>query len=154
MGRTRFSGPVKSTGGFEIGAAASGATPETDTTIIDSSGGLYQAGTKITANATELNYLDGAAGAVVAGIVAGYKIARGSTSVTGTADITTELSTVVQAVVSLQDDVSLEAFAVSVINGGTAGHITAKVWKPTSSTDCTPAAATVAKTVRWIAIGT
>ena len=60
MGRTRFSGPIKSTGGFEIGAAASGFTAETDTTVIDSDGYLYQAGTKITATAAELNKLDGA----------------------------------------------------------------------------------------------
>ena len=91
---------------------------------------------------------------LIRGVGDGYKIARGSTSVTGTADITTGLATVVQAVVSLQDDVSLEANGTSVVNGSTAGHITVKVWKPTSSSDCTPAAATVAKTVRWIAIGT
>ena len=46
MGRTRFSGPVKASSGFEIGAAASGMTAETNTTVIDSDGYLYQAGTK------------------------------------------------------------------------------------------------------------
>jgi hypothetical protein len=55
MGRTRFSGPVKSTGGFEIGVAADGMTAETNTIIIDSDGALYQAGTEITATAGELN---------------------------------------------------------------------------------------------------
>ncbi len=59
MGRVRYSGPVKSTGGFEIGAAASGFTGETNTTAIDSDGYLYQAGTKVTASASELNTLDG-----------------------------------------------------------------------------------------------
>ena len=56
MGRTRFSGPVKSTGGFEVGAE--GGSP-VNTTIIDSSGNLYQAGTLVTATAAELNILDG-----------------------------------------------------------------------------------------------
>ena len=40
MGRVRNSGPIKSTGGFEVGAAASGMTPETNTAIIDSSGNI------------------------------------------------------------------------------------------------------------------
>ncbi|MCK4328791.1 hypothetical protein KAX02_03005 [candidate division WOR-3 bacterium] len=52
MGRTRFSGPIKSTDGFEIGPVG------TNTPIIDSSGNLYQAGTLITATAAELNQLD------------------------------------------------------------------------------------------------
>lgn len=55
MGRTRFSGPVKSTNGFEIGVAAEGMTPETNTLIIDNDGNLYHAGTQITASADELN---------------------------------------------------------------------------------------------------
>ena len=55
MGRMRHSGPMKSVGGFEIGAAASGWTAETNTTAVDSSGNLYQAGTQITATAAELN---------------------------------------------------------------------------------------------------
>jgi hypothetical protein len=55
MGRTRFSGPVKSTGGFEIGTAASGFTAETNTTVADSSGNLFQAGTQINATAAEMN---------------------------------------------------------------------------------------------------
>ena len=118
----------------DIAAGAVGTSELADSAITDA---------KINSSAT-----------VIKGLASGYKIARGSTSVTGTADITTGLATVVQAVVSLQDDVSLDAIATSVVNGGTAGHITAKVWKPTSSSDCTPIAATVAKTVRWIAIGT
>ena len=55
MGRLRHSGPIKSTGGFEVGAAADGFTAETNTTIIDSSGNLYHAGTQITASAGEIN---------------------------------------------------------------------------------------------------
>lgn len=38
MGRTRFSGPVKATSGFEVGAAASGGTAETNTPVINSTG--------------------------------------------------------------------------------------------------------------------
>lgn len=40
MGRVRFSGPIKSVGGFEIGVAADGMTAETNTEVISSSGEL------------------------------------------------------------------------------------------------------------------
>ena len=90
----------------------------------------------------------------IIGIAAGYKIARGETSVTGTADIAAGLATVVQVVACLENDVALDGAWVSVADSATAGNIILKVWKPTSATDCTPIAATVAKSVRWIAIGT
>lgn len=91
---------------------------------------------------------------VVIGVGAGYRLARGETAVTGTADIATGLATVVQAVACLETDPSLEAFEVSVADSGVAGNIILKVWKPTGAADCTPLAATVAKSVRWIAVGT
>jgi len=43
---------------------------------------------------------------------------------------------------------------VTVAESGTAGNVILKVWKATSAADCIPIATTVAKTVRWIAIGT
>ena len=86
--------------------------------------------------------------------VAGYKVARGETAVTGTADIATGLVTVVQCVAVLEDDVSLDGMWVSVADSVTEGNVILKVWKPTAAADCTPIAATVAKTVRWIATGT
>lgn len=52
MGRTRFSGPIKSTGGFEVGAAADGMTAETNTEVIDSSGNIYSV------TSSELAFLD------------------------------------------------------------------------------------------------
>lgn len=60
MGRTRYSGPVKSTGGFEIGAVG------TNTTIIDSSGNLYQAGTVINSTAAEIDRVADKSASVVA----------------------------------------------------------------------------------------
>ena len=88
------------------------------------------------------------------GIAPGFKLARGETSVTGSADISTGLTTVVQAIACLKDDAALSGDCVTVAASETAGNIVLKVWKRTGSGDCTPAAATVAKTVRWIAIGT
>lgn len=40
MGRVRNSGPIKSVGGFEVGAAASGMTAEVNTEVISSAGEL------------------------------------------------------------------------------------------------------------------
>jgi len=90
----------------------------------------------------------------IIGVAAGYKIARGETVVTGTADIATGLTTVVQAVACLEADPSLNAHLVSVADSGVGGNITLKVWKPTGAADCTPIASTTATSVRWIAVGT
>lgn len=111
---------------------------------IESGGALKVSGTDKTATLS----------AAIVGAAAGYKIARGETSVTGTADIATGLATVVQAVACLEDDIALTAAWVSVADSATPGNIVLKVWKPTGSADCTPTAATTAKSVRWIAIGT
>ena len=90
----------------------------------------------------------------VIGVGSGYKIARGKTSVTGEADIATGLTTVVQAIACLEDDATLDGDCVTVADSATAGNIVLKVWKRTGAADCTPAAATDPKSVRWIAIGT
>ena len=67
MGRTRFSGPVKSTDGFEVGAAASGMTAETNTKIIGSGANLFPDATM-----TEGTGRSGATGEVVKHAI--YKI--------------------------------------------------------------------------------
>ena len=94
--------------------------------------------------------------AAVAGAASGYKLARGSASITGATggDIVTGLTTVVALAASLGEDSSLAGNHVSATLGGTAGHITLKVWKPTATGDCTPILATAAKTVNWVAVGT
>lgn len=85
-------------------------------------------------------------------------LARGVTAVTGTNDLTTGLATVVACTATLQEDAALTGEFVTVSiqtqSGGTAGHVTLKVWKPTASGDVTPIAATVAKNVGWICAGT
>lgn len=93
-------------------------------------------------------------GTVAAGVEAGYKVARGVASVTGTLDVATGLSTVVAAVACLRDDPSTGGLWASVTNASTPGTITLKVWKPTAANDVTPVAATAAKVVQWIAVGT
>jgi hypothetical protein len=88
----------------------------------------------------------------VAGAAAGYKLARGVSAITGTGTVSHGLATVVAVMATLKDDVSLAGNEVSAAVSGTT--VTLKVWKPTSNTDCTPIAATAAKNVHWLVIGT
>lgn len=91
----------------------------------------------------------------VSGITAGYKVARGVTAVTGSSTIVTAthgLASVVSITANLGVDASIDANDVTTAISGTS--IVLKVWKPTSTANPTPIAATVAKNVYWIAVGT
>jgi hypothetical protein len=90
-------------------------------------------------------------GGAVAGIAAGYKIARGVAAVTGTLGIVTGLTTIIAASVTLAEDAAITGDAVSYTFSG--GTLTAKVWKRTATGDCTPIAATAAKNIGWLAVG-
>lgn len=92
------------------------------------------------------------------GVAAGYKIARGFDAVTGTLDKTTGLATVVSCTANLGEDAALTGAFMTILiptqSGGTAGHVTLKVWKPTASNDVTPIPSSGAKNVSWICVGT
>lgn len=96
----------------------------------------------------------------IAGVGAGYKVARGmATTASASDDINTGLASVVAAVAVLEDAPSLATLWVQAVVGNqagapAAGHILLKSWKPTAANDVTPLAATAfAKKVSWIAIG-
>jgi hypothetical protein len=87
----------------------------------------------------------------------GRKIARGVTSVTGSAThIATGLSQVEDVLVSIKRSTApaLEVALATWGLGGAAGQITLSCWKPTAANDCTLIAATTAVDVEWLAIGT
>ena len=112
---------------------------------IESGGALKIAGTDKTAILA----------AAIPGVASGYKLARGNESFTGTATVTSGLTTVVSAVAILSQNVSADCLFVSVSiptqTGGDAGKFTIKGWKDATS----PAASTETGTaVSWIAIGT
>lgn len=91
--------------------------------------------------------------------VGAYKIARGVASITGSGTVVTGLATVVAIIATLQDDAALTGNSVTASIGDqngapAAGSVNLKVWKPTASGDCTPIAATAAKSVNWVAVGT
>lgn len=101
----------------------------------------------------------------VAGVAAGYKLARGiRTQVAASDTVVTGLATVVAATVSFASvGPTVKQMWVSATIGdqaGTpaAGSILIKTWKPTNNTnDSTPTAATDftdSATVAWIAVGT
>lgn len=92
---------------------------------------------------------------LVATLLAGKKVAWGVTAVTGTQDIATGLATVEAVVVSASSDPDGTALAsVSGVITGAAGHFTAKCWKITAADNGALIAATAAKNVSWIAMGT
>lgn len=117
----------------------------------------------VTATAAELNILDGVTktatqiNALVIGVAGGYKLARGSKVVTGTASKATGLTTMVGYAVSARADTATKANTAVVVSGeigSTAGNIKIYRWKHTSAGTTTLIAATSAGTVDWLAVGT
>lgn len=130
------------------------AIPSDGSLDIESGGALKLAGTDKTAA------LAAAVAAPVAGVAAGYKVARGVAAITGSGTVVTGLTTVVAVVATAQDDLDGDALAgVSATIGdqaGTpaAGSVILKCWKNNADGDATMVAASAAKNVNWIAIGT
>ena len=98
--------------------------------------------------------------ALISGVAAGYKVARGVAAVTGTATVVTGLATVVAVTATAQDDLDGDTLAgVSASIGDqagapAAGSVYLKAWKNNADGDATMVAANAAKNVNWIAIGT
>ena len=124
-------------------------------------------GVEVTADAAELNKLDGLTkttdqmNKLVGGVAADYKIARGvHTTVAASDTVVTGLATVVAVVATLESDPVLDPLLVTASIGNqsgapAAGSVLIKTWQPTAANDVTPIAATTfGKKVNWIAIGT
>lgn len=98
--------------------------------------------------------------AIVAGVAAGYKIARGVEAVTGTATVVTGLSSVAAVFAVPQDDpdgVALVAASATIgdqAGAPAAGSVILKAWKVTATGNATLIAATAPKNINWVAIGT
>jgi hypothetical protein len=124
------------------------------------------AGVEVTASAAEINAMDGVTKSaaeinlLVAGVAAGYKIARGVATIDAASkDIATGLTSVVAVVCSLVGDPSMTHMLSTATVGDqagapAAGSIRIKSWKPTAVDNATPIAATSTfANVAWIAIG-
>lgn len=96
----------------------------------------------------------------IAGIAAGYKVARGVAAITGTGTVVTGLATVVAVIATSQDDLDGTTLAgVSATIGNqsgapAAGSVILKAWKITAADNGALIAATAAKNINWVAIGT
>lgn len=114
---------------------------------------LKKAGVEITKTGAEINLL-------VAGVAAGYKIARGVAAITGSGTVVTGLATVVAVIATPQSDpdgVALAAVSATIgdqAGAPAAGSVILKAWKVTAVDNATLIAATAAKNINWIAIGT
>jgi hypothetical protein len=149
-------GTIVATGATVAGFAGTTLTPD-NTTLVDVAGGGTTIGVK-TGGVDTTQLAAGVQASLVkadnsvAGVAAGYKVARGyQASVTGTATIATGLTTVVTVVASLDDDPKvalLSAYVVSATKSASAGSIVVKCW------DSAGSAATAAAKVNWVAIGT
>lgn len=95
----------------------------------------------------------------IAGVAAGYKVARGQhTSVAASDTIETGLATVVAAVANLDDDPVDGVMEVTCSIGNqagapAAGSILIKGWKRTDADETPIAATTFGKKINWIAFG-
>lgn len=116
---------------------------------IEAGTGYFKIGSvAVTRTATQMNLL-------LQSTTAGYKLARGTASVTTSAETATGLATVIAAVATLIDDPNVTANQVTVAASTTAGNILLKIWQPTATDNATPAAATKTNVaVQWCAVGT
>lgn len=128
---------------------------------------LEMGGVPVTADAADLNKLDDVArsaaemNALVQGVAAGYKLARGQHETVAAVDtVVTGLATVVAVLAVLDDDPGLDPLFVTASIGDqagapAAGSVYIKSWQATAANDVSPIAATTfAKKVNWVAIGT
>jgi len=135
-------------GDFTVAAGQWTATAATFN--FNASTGLEIGGTAVSKTAAQIN-------ALVIGVAGGYKLARGSSAVTGSASINTGLTTVVDfCAVPYADSAAKANYAVtvSIADAVAAGYIKVYRWKHTSAGTTTLVAATTAGTINWIAVGT
>lgn len=135
---------IQKRSGGNLLAVASGGTIEVET------GGVVSFnGTDVTAA------LAAAIATPVAGVAAGYLLARGESTLDGSnaTPITTGLTTVIAFVAILKGSVAPgvgTCCLTSVISSGTANVY---AWKPTGAGDCTLIASTGTESFYWIAVG-
>lgn len=112
---------------------------------------------------SDLTSTAGGVANAVAGVAAGYKVARGVHQQAAASDtVVTGLTTVVAVVASWRDTPTLKQMFITATIGdqaGTpaAGSVLIKTFKPTANNDVTPTAATDftdALSIDWIAVGT
>ncbi len=149
---TTYQTKIQERNGGDLLAVASGGTLDIET------------GGKLTFNDVDKTAALAAATATpVAGVAAGYKVARGIAAITGSGTVVTGLATVVAVFATAADNLDGDTLAgVSASIGDqaglpAAGSVYLKAWKVTTggaSGNPTLIAASVAKNINWVAVGT
>lgn len=136
-----------------------GAGTDTINSVATATGVAQAAGTIVTYRCTAAGNWRSNAPTGVSGVGAAYKIARGVTALDGSnpTPVTTGLSTVVAAIVSLEGTAApglgTSTLTVDSTNYST-GALSVYAWKPTSISNPTLIASTGTENFEWIAIGT
>lgn len=92
--------------------------------------------------------------AIVVGVAAGYKIARGTASVTGNTAINTGLATLVSVGLNIVGVLTSSASALSWSALASTGYFSAFVYANPTATNVAPAQSVQATVVSWSAQGT
>lgn len=126
------------------------ANKRVDTLVIAASGLKIGtgAGTAMTKSAAEIN-------ALVGGVAAGYKLARGNQAATASATIATGLTTITGFAVAPVGATATKINACSAVSASaSSGNLSVYRWKVGGPSTTTLKAASVAGTVSWVAVGT
>jgi hypothetical protein len=152
----RYSDALLTPGAVLYLAETAGGLSSTPTTADDE--GVAQAIDSSNIRLTKGISGSGAGAAGVAGVAAGYKIARGSQALGGTnpTTVVTGLATVVAFVATLNATAApgLGTTTLTSHNNATPGSQDVYAWKPTSNANPTLIASTGTENFDWIAIGT
>lgn len=97
-------------------------------------------------------------GSAVAGVAAGYIVARGETALDGgnPTPVATGLGTVIAFVATLKGTAApgVGTSTLTANIAGAAGNVNVYAWKPTSNADPTLVASTGTESFYWVAVGT
>jgi len=133
--------------GFHIGSGGTQTVENGGTLNIANGGKLKIAGVDVTA---------GAGGSNVAGVAAGYKIARGETALGGSnpTAVTTGLATITGCSLTMKATAAPGVGTSVVTYCSSSGTMNMYGWKVTATGDATLIASTGTETIGWVCVGT
>ncbi len=126
-----------------------------DALVVKSGGQItLETGAKLNVNGADVTAAVATGG--VAGVAAGYKLARGETALDGSnpTPVVTGLTTVTGFAATLAGSSAPGVGTTTLTHVISSGTVNVYAWKPTSNADPTLIASTGTETFGWIAIGT
>lgn len=133
-----------------------GATTHVKGVLAIESGGVLnvKTGAQLQLNGVDVTGATNTGG--VAGVAAGYKLARGETALDGSnpTPVTTGLTAIVACTVSIKSTAAPGVSTSVVTYGTSSGTMNMYGWKVTSNADPTLVASTGTDTIGWVCVGT